>query len=600
MSLWKIAWRSVQKRGVASMLTTLSMALGVMLVVCVLSIYGVVSEQFKNSSNLGYNMLVGATKGGRLQLTLNSVYYLSEPVENISYPYYLEFFDQATRDRQLKNSFAYEAHQATWDTLALHDQLMLDPLGGALLAESLGEASFQASIERTDLQLGRDGKFKPFTAFAIPVNLGDYFGRFRVVGTTPDFFEKLKVDPVSEQPYAFAEGRNFEEWNAENQYFEAVVGAKVAREMNVQLGDVINPAHGDPEGHGHAQGFTVVGILAPSGKPIDRAAFINIEGFYLMADHAKPIEIPDEQKELYRTGDSAPQPAPGEPLPLEQREVTSVLVSTVSPFVVPGMQNLINEGKEAQAVLPVKEIFDLMDLIVQPVQQLLLAMTALICLVSGVSILVSIYNSMSDRRHEIAVMRALGASRNVVMAIILLEAVFLALGGGALGWVLGHSLNAALAPTIEERTGVQLTFFSLAPPVNVFEPLGIDPRRYGLKIPVLSLLGWVLGGVLTLFAGVVLAYRAFRTSPGWGLAVLLAHPLAAPVFGFRSARGVLFWWICGVCLILLATVGFATGMGDAISSELMLIPALMLLAILVGFVPAIAGYRTDVAQSLGK
>ena len=53
MSLWKIAWRSIQQRALASSLTGISMALGVMLVVAVLSIHGVVSQSFKNNASLG-------------------------------------------------------------------------------------------------------------------------------------------------------------------------------------------------------------------------------------------------------------------------------------------------------------------------------------------------------------------------------------------------------------------------------------------------------------------------------------------------------------------------------------------------------------------
>ncbi len=90
MSMWMIAWRSIQQRGLASSLTAFSMALGVMLVVAVLSISGVIEQSFQNNANLGYNMIVGA-KGGKLQLTLNSVYYLSQPIENIPYDFYMEF-----------------------------------------------------------------------------------------------------------------------------------------------------------------------------------------------------------------------------------------------------------------------------------------------------------------------------------------------------------------------------------------------------------------------------------------------------------------------------------------------------------------------------
>ena len=92
MSLWRIAWRSIQQRGLASSLTGMSMALGVMLVVAVLVIHGVINDSFLNNSSLGYNVLVGA-KGGRLELVLNSVYYLARPVENVPYSYYQEFVD---------------------------------------------------------------------------------------------------------------------------------------------------------------------------------------------------------------------------------------------------------------------------------------------------------------------------------------------------------------------------------------------------------------------------------------------------------------------------------------------------------------------------
>ena len=113
MSLWKIAWRSIQQRGLASVLTALSMALGVMLVVLVLAIHGVVAESF-GTWNLGYNMIVGS-KGGSLQLTLNSVYYLSKPVQNISYDYYLEFVGSEPRSRALEDSIKSHVLDAQWD-----------------------------------------------------------------------------------------------------------------------------------------------------------------------------------------------------------------------------------------------------------------------------------------------------------------------------------------------------------------------------------------------------------------------------------------------------------------------------------------------------
>ena len=73
------------------------MALGIMLVVSVLAIPGVIYQSFSTNASLGYNIIIGA-KGGKLQLTLNTVYYLSQPVENIPYEFYLEFKDQEARE----------------------------------------------------------------------------------------------------------------------------------------------------------------------------------------------------------------------------------------------------------------------------------------------------------------------------------------------------------------------------------------------------------------------------------------------------------------------------------------------------------------------
>ncbi len=486
MSLWKIAWRSIRQRGLASVLTTLSMALGVMLVVSVLLLYGIVSTQFQNNSSLGYNMIVGPNKGGKLQLTLNTVYYLSEPVGIIPYSYFLEFQDAAAR------------------------------------------APF-AGIE------DRDGKFAAYTAVAVPVCLGDYLGRFRVVGTTPAMFDSLAYGPEGNLNYEFREGRNFQTRSQENGFYEAVLGSVVARELGISVGDKISPSHGVPDGHTHAQQFTVVGILRSTGTPNDRAAFINIEGFYLMDDHATPLEDfemgqaegaasgnPPAEEIAANATETPPSTVNPEgevhsstPLPVSERAVSGILVRTVNPLVTAGLVQQIDRGRTAQAVLPVREIFNLFENIVGPVQAVLLILTVMICIVSGLSILVSIYNSMSDRRHEIAVMRALGASRGTVMAIVLMEAILLSLAGAALGFVAGHGLIAANSGLIEERTGVQIGFLDVAPPME------------GVEL-------WEGGPALTI----------------------------------------------------------------PFSTEVWVIPALILLAVVVGFWPAVEAYRTDVARSL--
>lgn len=411
MSLWKIAWRNVEQRALASILTALSMALGVALVVAVLVIYGVVHDSFSRAAQ-GYHLIVGA-KGGRLQLVLNTVFHLSQPIENIPWSYYQEF---------------------------------------------------------------TDGRFKSSTKVVVPYCLGDNFRGYRVVGTVPGMFESLEYAPGRQ--YAFQPGgRNFDSGH----FFEAVIGSVVANKTGLQVGDYFEPTHGvtTEEGQGlKHEGFQVVGILEPTGTPNDRALFVNLEGFFLLEGHAKPVdntpdaqtaatdetdetdeaEVTEQQSATETTND---EPAPSDqpaPLPENQREVTALLVLAASDITAQGLYGAINKGPVAQAAYPAREVTELFQGIVGNLQWLLLVLAVLVVVVAGIGIMVSIYNSMSDRYHDIAIMRALGASRGTVMIVILLESVLLSLGGGVLGVLLGHGVIGLASPWIEGETGVTIGF----------------------------------------------------------------------------------------------------------------------------------------------
>lgn len=451
MNLLFIAWRNFRYRALSSFLTTVSLMLGVGLVVMVLAVYGIISEAFVRNASVGYNLVVGP-RGSALQLTLNSVYYLSQPIENLPYTEYMEFFPQEKRAEMVR-------------------QYGGDP--------ALGE---------------RDGKYAGFigSGYAIPLALGDYFGEFRVVGTTPEFFEKLRHGPDVDQPFAFREGRALKTFTPENQYFECVMGARVAAQMGIGVGDTMNPTHGDPEGKGHGQGFKVVGVLAPTGTPNDRAVFVNLEGFYLLEGHAKPI--PEDA--IIELPERDPNDLRPPLLMIPEREVTSILVQNGQMMMAPVMQNMINESGQAQAAAPIGEINKLMSVIVGPLLTALLIITLITCIVAAFGVLVAIYNSMNERRRDIAVMRALGARRGSVTWIILFESLIIAVVGGAAGWFLAHLAILSAGTFIEQQTGVQVTLFS----VSQFEWL---------------LLPFVL--LLSLLAGMVPAMAAYRTDVGSNL-----------------------------------------------------------------------------------
>jgi putative ABC transport system permease protein len=182
---------------------------------------------------------------------------------------------------------------------------------------------------------------------------------------------------------------------------------------------------------------------------------------------------------------------------LNQREVTAILVQTASPGGMPpellamGLKNAINEGRAAQAAEPVREIRTLLDLFVRPLELLLLLVTTLVVIVSAIGILVSMVGSSLERSRDVAVMRALGARRSHVLTVVLLEALLLAVGGGLVGWVLGHGIVAAIGPLITTNAGVSAGFFSSALPGEL------------LLVPFLV--------ILAILAALLPALAAYRT-----------------------------------------------------------------------------------------
>ncbi len=444
MSLWKIAWRSIQQRSLASLLTTISMALGVMLVVAVLVIYNVVHQAFHRGGE-GYDLIVGPPKGSNLELVLSSVFYIGQPMTTLPYKVYLDLYENR--------------------------------IGGNMVMD------------------------------AVPICLGDVYEDKRVIGTTSGMFDLKNAE--QHNLFEFKEGDKFSD--SEQDWFTAVAGATAAKQTGLKLGDTFRPSHdaGGKTKHKHGA-FKVVGILKATGSPSDNALFVNIEGFYRVGGHsgrvgralvdentaAKPAEAagsgrgPKPSDPPRNTSEPQPPeggttnakppeggtPAPAieaehdedehrhDAIPDSAKQVSAVLVCTREPSDTLPLAAEINRGKEAQAAIPTQEIARFFEVVVGKIEVVLLVFAVMIVLVAGIGIMVSIYNSMNDRRHDIAIMRALGARRATVMVVILLESILLSLGGGLLGLAMGHGLLVVAGPWIAEQANLPLSMlqFQLA------------------------------------------------------------------------------------------------------------------------------------------
>jgi putative ABC transport system permease protein len=307
-------------------------------------------------------------------------------------------------------------------------------------------------------QLRNDKRVK----LAVPFAVGDNYKGFRIIGTTDALFQEFEFEP--NRKFRFAEGQCFRfseqalkhafeeaadrakgiehEHHDSDAVFEAVLGAEVAHETGLRLGHTFVASHGlseSPEEKLHAEeAWKVVGILTPTHTANDRAIFINLDSFY----HIKGHEI--REKTAADVG-----------------MISSIVLKLRSPIHGLTLHREINDGGVATAAFPASEIRALFR-IVGNIDRILLAQAILIVVVAGVAIAVSIYNSMSERRREIAILRALGARRRTIFAIVVLEAVAICLIGAVAGVLGGHLIITAANVFLQQVSGFSVTAFRFA------------------------------------------------------------------------------------------------------------------------------------------
>jgi putative ABC transport system permease protein len=202
-------------------------------------------------------------------------------------------------------------------------------------------------------------------------------------------------------------------------------------------------------------------VLEPSGTPNDRVIWIPLEGLYRMDGH-------------YLRGDGELyEPVPGEEIPDEVKEVSAVMLklgSNQDGFFLG--QDINRSGGPATLAWPISasvaQLFNKLGW----VSRVLELVAYLVVLVAGGSILASLYNTMNERRREFAVLRALGARRRTVFAVILCESSLIAAVGSVAGYGAYYVILTAAAGVVRSETGVVLELWG-GHPALWWTPLGM-------------------------------------------------------------------------------------------------------------------------------
>jgi len=295
-------------------------------------------------------------------------------------------------------------------------------------------------------------------SWVVPLSLGDSHRQFPVLGTTPAYFQHFAYG--DRQPLVLQQGAVFA-GNLDGLY-EAVIGAEVARQLGYGLGQSITLGHGmhdhdHDHDHDHGQAaadehadkpFKVVGILAPTGTPVDRTVHVSLqalEALHLDWVAGTPMpggQIPADQARKFN---------------LEPEEVTAALVGLKSRAAVFNVQRFVN-GYEAEALMGVMPGVALAELwsVLAVGESALLVVSGLVGLVSVLSLMAVVQAGLNERRRELAVLRAVGAGPRHILALLTLEGLWVTVAGMLLGVMLAQLGMLLAGPWLQEAVGIRL------------------------------------------------------------------------------------------------------------------------------------------------
>lgn len=320
-------------------------------------------------------------------------------------------------------------------------------------------------------------------AWTIPLALGDSHRGFRVLGTSGAYFRHYRY--ARERALVVAEGRPFDG------VYEAVLGAQVARELGYRVGQQIVIAHGTGEvsfTEHDDKPFTVVGILRPTGTPVDRTVHIPLAG--MEAIHAGWVQgrrMTDVDAAQALQQDLTP------------KTITAFLVGLKSRIATFRVQREINDyrGEPLLAILPgvtLQQLWDMMGI----AEQALLLVSWLVVAVGLAGMLTVMLAGLNERRREMAILRSVGARPGHILLLVTGESLLLTLLGIALGLALLYLGLLGAGPMIEEAYGLYL-------------PIQLPSSREWLLMGLIGLTG--------LLVGLLPGYRAYRYSLSDGMSI---------------------------------------------------------------------------------
>lgn len=321
-------------------------------------------------------------------------------------------------------------------------------------------------------------------SWTIPISLGDSHRGFRVVGTSNDYFAHYQYG--QKQPLAFRQGSQF------SSLFDTVIGAQVAKDLGYKMGDSLIIAHGlaDKSFNQHDNlPFTVTGILAPTGTPVDRSVHVSLEAI-------EAIHVGWESGARLGQGLTQDQAQQRE---LQPEQLTAVMMGLNSKIKTFAVQRWVNTypREPLTAIMPGIALHELWGMM-RVGEQALLVIAGFVAVAGLLGMLSSLLTSLNERRREMAILRAMGARPVHIILLLVSEAVAITVAGIVFGVLLLYGGLELAQPYI-------LSEFGLFLPLNW-------PSSYELSL----MAGVLIAGFIV---GLIPAWRAYRQALADGMTI---------------------------------------------------------------------------------
>ena len=276
---------------------------------------------------------------------------------------------------------------------------------------------------------------------SIDLLYGDNYKGYRIVGTDDEFLDLYDAK--------IKDGRKWED------PFEVVVGSKIHSKLGLKLDDELMSSHGlreTGEAHGD-QLFKIVGLLEPSNSVIDQLIVTSPESIWdLHSEHDHSGEEHDDEHDHDHDDEHDHDH--------DDEEITAMLIKFQNPMNIIQFPRQINEETNLQAAVPSYEISRLFKLFGFGIETLTY-LAYLIIIVSAFSLFINLFNSMRDRKYEMALIRTLGSSRRQLSFMIIFESLILTTVGFLIGLLVSRLGVMFVSSLMEESLNYNLNSFGI-------------------------------------------------------------------------------------------------------------------------------------------